>query len=285
MSIEDIVLSHDRRGLSVLRNHLPLDFCHDAAAFILDIGGPGRRRVIIATGFYVSSAGAPETDGPPGALAIGMALHALGFDVMYVTDRYTAPLLSGETMAQEDVIDFPITDHESSRRFAERISKEIRPSLMISVERCGLNRSQAYLNMAGDDITEHTAKIDYLFSARVASVGIGDGGNEIGMGNLAQYIPEVATLPQAPALTRVDKLVIASVSNWGAYGLIAALSRLTERNLLPSVERERDTIKGIVARGAVDGVSGRSIAAVDSFDLESNARALSQLQRLLDTRS
>lgn len=281
MSVEEIILSHDHRGVSALRNYLPVDFCHEAAAFVLEKRKQSQRSTIIATGFYIPCAQAPETDGPPGALAIGRALHSLDFDVTYVTDKYTMPLLSNDLVGRDKVIDFPITDHDSSRQFAKRLLAEIQPSLLISVERCGLNGNQKYVNMAGEDITEYTAKIDYLFLGQKNSLGIGDGGNEIGMGNLAQYIPSVKTLPKNPALTPVNKLVIASVSNWGGYGLIAALSRLVKCNLLPSVEWEKEIINEIVARGAVDGVSGQRRSAVDNFDLEQNAWALIQLHRVL----
>jgi len=281
MTVEEIILSHDRRGISELRNYLPADFCHKAAAFVLDKRKQSQRSTIITTGFYIPCAQAPETDGPPGALAIGRALHSLGFDVTYVTDKYTTPLLSNDLVGKDKVIEFPITDHDSSRHFAKRLLTEIQPSLLISVERCGLNGDRQYLNMAGEDITEYTAKIDYLFLGQKNSLGIGDGGNEIGMGNLAQYIPLAKTLPKNPALTPVKKLVIASVSNWGGYGLIAALSRLIKCNLLPSVEWEKEIINEIVAKGAVDGVSGQSRSAVDNFDQEQNAWALIQLHRVL----
>ncbi|MCD6391448.1 MAG: DUF4392 domain-containing protein [Dehalococcoidia bacterium] len=281
MTVEEIILSHDRRGISALRNYIPVDFCHEAAVFVLEKRKQRQRSSIITTGFYIPCAQAPETDGPPGALAIGQALHSLGFDVTYVTDKYTMPLLSGGLVGKDKVIDFPITDHNSSRQFAKHLLAEIQPSLLISVERCGLNGDQQYLNMAGEDITDYTAKIDYLFLGQKNSLGIGDGGNEIGMGNLAQYIPLTATLPKNPALTPVDKLVIASISNWGGYGLIAALSRLVKCNLLPSVEWEKEIINEIVAKGAVDGVSGQRRSSVDNFDLEQNAWALIQLHKVL----
>lgn len=281
MTVEEIILSHDRRGISALRNYLPGDFCHDAAAFVLERGRQSQGPAIIVTGFYIACAQAPETDGPPGALAIGRALHALGLDVIHVTDKHTMPLLASDIVGKDKVIDFPLADDASSWRFAGHILADIKPSLLVSVERCGLNRNQKYLNMAGEDITEHTAKIDYLFSGGKNSLGIGDGGNEVGMGNLAQHIPRVETLPKNPALTPVARLIIASVSNWGAYGLVAALSRLVKRNLLPSVEWEKEMINEIVARGAVDGVSGQRRSAVDGFDLEQNAWALVELHRIL----
>ena len=74
MSIEDIILDRDRRGIAALRPHVPADFCDRAAELVLDKPGT----VLIATGFYILAAAAPETDGPPGAVAIGRALEALG---------------------------------------------------------------------------------------------------------------------------------------------------------------------------------------------------------------
>lgn len=283
MSIEDIILSHDRRGISRLRGHLPGDFCCEAAAFLLGKMGRGRGPAVITTGFYVPCAGAAETDGPPGAIALGGALQSLGFDVVYVTDTYTVPLLSGQSSLEGNVIEFPIADQESSRRFAGHVLAEIQPSVLISVERCGLTADRRYLNMSGDDITDYTAKIDYLFLGGKDSLGIGDGGNEIGMGNLARYIPAVDTLPPRPALTPVEKLVIASISNWGAYGVVAGLSGLVRRNLLPSSEWEKGLIHELVAGGAVDGFSGQRRSAVDGLDLEDNAWALVELHRAVES--
>jgi hypothetical protein len=285
MLIEDVVLSHDRRGISALRGYLPARFCEEAAVFVLGKKTEGRRPAVITTGFYVARAAAPETDGPPGALALGGALRSLGFDVIYVTDRHTLPLLPADLAGEDRVIDFPIADHDSSRRFARHLLDEVQPCLLVSIERPGFNVDHRYVNMAGEDITEHTAKIDYLFLNRSDTVGIGDGGNEIGMGNLAQYVPTIQTLPRNPALTPVERLVIASVSNWGAYGLVAALSRLVGRNLLPSLQWEKDVIREVVARGAVDGVSGQRRPEVDGFDLEQNSWAIGQLHRVLAERS
>ena len=282
-SIEQIILSHDRRGVSALRRYLPVRFCHEAAAFVLQTGSRRRKVAVVTTGFYVHSACAPETDGPPGALAIGRALHMLGFQVIYVTDECTMPLFSADIVGTAEAVDFPIADHDYSRSFALDFLAEVRPSVLIAVERCGLDCNRQYSNMRGEDITPHTAKVDYLFTGRDNTLAVGDGGNEIGMGNLAQYIPAVDSLPRSPALTSVTKLVIASVSNWGAYGLVAALSRLVKQNLLPSVQWEREMITEMVSRGAVDGTSGERQQAVDSFDLDHNAWALTQLQRLLAT--
>ncbi|MDP3880469.1 MAG: DUF4392 domain-containing protein, partial [Dehalococcoidales bacterium] len=168
-----------------------------------------------------------------------------------------------------------------SQKFARNILDELQPAVIISTERCGRTASGQYFNMANRDITDYTAKVDYLFDGQENTVGIGDGGNEIGMGNLAEQIKNVTTLVKNPAVTRVNKLIIASVSNWGAYGLIASLSRLRGSNLLPSVEWEKEIIREMVVRGVVDGMSGEKKLGVDGFDLEQNAEILAQLHKLL----
>ena len=135
--------------------------------------------------------------------------------------------------------------------------------------------------MRNADITEFNAKTDYLFTGGIPSVGIGDGGNEIGMGNLADVIPTVPTLVELPCVTAVTKPVIASVSNWGGYGLVAALSRQAGRNLLPSIAEEREMVRRSVALGAVDSFSGDRVERVDGFSLEENSRTLERLHELL----
>ena len=75
--------------------------------------------------------------------------------------------------------------------------------------------------------------------------------------------------------------MIASVSNWGGYGLVAALSRQAGRNLLPSIADEREMVRRSVALGAVDSFSGDRIDRVDGFSLEENSRTLERLHELL----
>ena len=72
--IEEIILSSDTRGMSTLGKYLPDNYCEQAANLILQNPGP----TIITTGFYILNGKMPETDGPPGAIAIGNALNSIG---------------------------------------------------------------------------------------------------------------------------------------------------------------------------------------------------------------
>lgn len=277
MSIENIVLSRDHRGISALRPYLAPDFCERAASFVLDRLG----NVLIATGFYIPAGSAPETDGPPGAIALGRVLAGLGSRVVYITDAYTSPLLRALAGPGPQILEFPFADHQESWLHAADLVRSLAPTVMIAVERCGMTGDGVYLNMRGADVSGYHAKIDYLFRTHEASVGIGDGGNEIGMGNLAAAIPMVMPMAGPPAATTTTRLVISSVSNWGAWGVIAAMSRLRGRNLLPSVRDAHDLAAQTVALGAVDGTTGRRTESVDGFSLEENDRVLAEMHTWL----
>ena len=273
MTIEDIILDRDRRGISHLRPHLPSDYATQAAQLILD--NPGT--AIIVTGFYILDAGFAETDGPPGAVVIGSALNQLGYNVVHVTDRYATEIMDKTGGDYSSVVDFPITDDDSSVEFARNLLSELNPSVLIAIERCGFTDEGKYRNMRGRDITDYNARIDHLFHSDVPSVGIGDGGNEIGMGNLAKEVTQVESLVKIPCITQTSKLMLASVSNWGGYGLAAALSALSGRNLLPSIEEEQQLLRDTVDLGAVDGMSAKQEYKVDGFTIEENSQALQAL--------
>lgn len=279
-TIEDIILQQDGRNMTALRPHLSASYATEAAQLLLDHPG----RVLIVSGFYILTAGAPETDGPPGAVAIGNALDDLDCEVVYVTDSKSFAVMSSITRAGHRVIEFPISDHRQSSEFASKLLIDEAPSAVVAIERCGYTSDGSMLNFHGLDISDHNAKTDHLFEQHPHTIGIGDGGNEIGMGNLKDVIPNYDKLPKNPCVTSVAKLVIASVSNWGGYGLAAALSELSGRNLLPSVEEEMEWLEKMVDVGAVDGVSAENKPWADGFSPEENAICLKDLHAYLDER-
>ena len=276
-SIEDIILLHDTRGISALRSHLPEDFVREAADELLDRPG----KVLIATGFYIAYAGASETDGPPGAVAIGEALKKLGYSVAYVTDEWSAQVVRA-IVGDTEVIEFPVANHFESSQFAGKLMAEHRPSALVSIERAGLVGDGTYRNWKGEDISQFNAKVDHLFEQHPHSIGIGDGGNEIGMGNLRQVIPDTPKLPDNPCVTTTRKLIIASTSNWGGYGLVAQLELLTGEKLLPSVEQGYEWVKRVVEAGAVEGLSGESKDWVDGRDPDADASCLRDLHGFME---
>src|SRR5262249_10800728 len=91
-----------------------------------------------------------------------------------------------------------------------------------------------YHNMRGEDATECMAPAHLLFEDAVRqnpplmTIGIGDGGNEIGMGKIPwdtirRNVPNGGLIA---CRVPTDHLIVAGVSNWGAYALAAGVRLL-----------------------------------------------------------
>ena len=258
-TIEDILLQgfgKPSRGMELLRPHLPPDYCRKAAVALL---AAERGNVLLNTGFYV--AGTAETDGPPGTLFLAKALNRLGFCCTVVTDEYCRGWFEKEGVAVESLL------RDADALSVVSLLDRYRPKALVAIERCGINAQGNYANMSGESIAAHTAKMDPLFDEGrrrgILTVGIGDGGNEIGMGGLRGVIESELSL--SPCVTEVDFPVIATVSNWGAYGLCAALQRITGERLLPCPEEIRFYLASLAAMGSVDGVTRQHTPTVDGF--------------------
>lgn len=66
-------------------------------------------------------------------------------------------------------------------------------------------------------------------SGKIATIGIGDGGNEIGMGKVHQMVVDGIKNGQHIATTvATDHLITSGVSNWGGSALVAALAILSQ---------------------------------------------------------
>jgi len=123
------------------------------------------------------------------------------------------------------------------------------------------------------------------------SIGIGDGGNEVGMGKIYERV-STSAIPNAALIACVvptTHLIVASVSNWGGYALAAAtavvasnrqgcpVGPLLER-CLPSEQAERAMCARIVEAGARDGVTGQLACMVDGMPLDTSIAILNELR-------
>ena len=241
----------------------------------------GARRVVITTGFVVASQTA-ETDGPPGAAVLGRALRQLGAEVSYVTDDVTAPVLSATLAALGEPTD--VARYRAGADAARDTLERTRPTHLVAIERPGRARDGVYRNMRGDDVSAWNAPIDEIFLLaektpdRVITIGVGDGGNEIGMGNVrARLVRAGALARRIASVVRVDHLVVAGVSNWGAYGIAAHLGGLAGRPLLHTPDDERRLVAACVAAGACDGVTRRRQHTVDNLSLDVHAAMVAML--------
>jgi hypothetical protein len=250
------------------------------------------RRVLLTTGFAVGP-GLPETDGPPGTACLGRALRILGAEVIYVTDAMAVPplLAALKVLGEPSAVETFHVAHGAgggpgARETARRLLAEHRPTHMVAIERPGRSRDGEYRSARGRSLTEWNGALDELFlaaPARIVTIGVGDGGNEIGMGAVRARVARAGGLfPRIASVVKVKHLVVAGVSNWGAYGIVAELGRLTGRTLLHTGEEEQAMVQACVDAGAVDGLTFRPEATVDGLPLPAHIGML-ELLRVLES--
>jgi hypothetical protein len=232
------------------------------------------RRVLITTGFAVA-ANSPESDGPPGAAVLGRALRRLGAGVRYLTDPVNVPPLEAALRSLDEPAELVI--YPEGADAADLVLRRERPTHLIAIERPGRGRDGDYLNARGVSVAEWNRPVDALFIetervARIVTIGVGDGGNEIGMGKIrARLVRQGTLMARVASVVGTDHLVVAGTSNWGAYGIVAQLGRLSGQPLLHTTDMERQLISACVEAGAIDGISRRREATVDGLSLDTLA--------------
>lgn len=100
---------------------------------------------------------------------------------------------------------------------------------LVAIERAGRAADGNYYNARKMNIKHLVDPIDDLFLAAkkipgISSTGVGDGGNELGMGKVKEAVRRHIRNGDVIACdVEADFAVIAGVSNWGGYALACAL--------------------------------------------------------------
>jgi len=286
------------------------------------------RFVGIVTGFYVPHGELPaaETDGLLGALMLAHALRAIGIEVTLITDEPCAGALRAAAEFAAFPIGHvhaaPLGDDAWAQRFLSKHAGRL--THLVAIERPGPSHCEAsismqpsgpaaetalerfrtmldpdqhdrHYNMRGTAIDAHTAPLHRLFeelpSLRPAAktIGIGDGGNEIGMGCVpwGELERRLEGEHSARIICRIatDWNIIAGTTNWGGCALAAAVLLHRDR-----VEVLRDwdgtqqlrMLEHIVEHGpAVDGVTARREATVDGLPFPTYIQAWESIREIV----
>jgi hypothetical protein len=242
------------------------------------------RYVEIFTGFIIPSADPPcfETDGPLGAVFLWRALKAARRDTPGVVGEQ--PVYRAMAAGIQTVGGNPFNPFGHERRSS--------PSVAVWIERAGAAADGRCYTMRGRDITDHLltkwSSGGWAKVGRETTIGIGDGGNEIGMGKIP-HETIVKNIPNGDLIhcrVPTDHLIVAGVSNWGAYALAAGVYVL--RGVKPPPDlfdpaREREILEVMVREGPlVDGVTGKQTATVDGLTWEEYARPLIRIREILE---
>ncbi|MEQ8156252.1 MAG: DUF4392 domain-containing protein [Clostridiaceae bacterium] len=258
--------------------------------------------VYIMTGFVLLPFKKAEMDGIVSAMLLARSL-VKGFNVKPVIicpedNMEAVKSLAGVVGLHlydniEELKEYPISmaaisftkDVNYAARQADEIIAEGLPGAVISIECPGANSVGTYHNAVGLDVTSLEAKQDILFTKLqnkgVLNIAIGDLGNEMGMGtikeHLEKYIPYAAKGKcncgcngGIAAATKADNIITATVSDWGCYGLIAAIAYLKkDLEILHTKEMEKEAMVAASRSGMID-MYGWLEPAIDGFGLSMN---------------
>lgn len=301
-------------------DNLTTAYPDDLYAACRSLAGTADAALGIVTGFFIPHGEPPaaETDGPLGAIFLARVLVPLGMRVVLASDAACVPaLVTGLAAAglrkAVSVVTLPSPEEAgtmSGADYAQHFADRAGPlTHLVALERVGPSHTPETAaphtadyrdsvpahehdrchSMRGRDLTALTSPAHRLLEQRdadCATIGIGDGGNELGMGKLGwdrirRNIPGGDVVACRVA---TDYLLVAGVSNWGAYALAAGTRWLrgapADRSLFDP-ERERDLLALMVERGPlVDGVTGQQAVTVDGLDFDRYAEPLRQIAAL-----
>jgi hypothetical protein len=233
---------------------------------------------------------AAETDGPAGAALLARAFDRIGVPTRLLTDDACRAACEAALTAAGQIPTIDSARPEDALAPIIAAWRAAGVDRVIAIERSGLTASGRPRNMRGEDVGTYTAALDAVFTAGPwRTIAIGDGGNEVGMGSLPPGLI-AASVPFGDhilCVTPAEHLVVAGVSHWGAYGLIAALAarRADWRDRLLSCldpALDQTILEALVANGpAVDGVTLRREATIDGLDMAIHRRMLEQVRALV----
>ena len=170
-------------------------------------------------------------------------------------------------------------------------------SHFVAIERVGPGTDGKPHREHGWDMTDDTAPLHLMFEdckdgRPWTTIGIGDGGNELGMGNLPfevvdKHIPNGGLVA---CTTPCDHLLVCGVSSWGGLALLATLALLRpdlKDRLLHYMTREWDRriLESAVYEGpAIDDSRpdrpGRPQMTIDRLPWERHAEILDEIVAL-----
>jgi hypothetical protein len=258
------------------------------------LNGPPARLGIVTGAAVPVHMPVGENDGPFGALVLAGVLERIGHTVTIYTDPEVAPPLRALIARAEQataVAELPREDRGEQRAAAEA------SDVLIAIERLGGNPNGHIYGMTAKSRDGLRAQVDAMFAVHAAlgrpSLGIGDGGNEIGFGSireeLVRRLPHINQADKTPcgggvfATVPTTRLVVGSTSNLASYGVCAALALLRgDPALCHSPEEERALHHVGVGLGLADGGGGGIIAATDGIPAEANAAIVLLMRTIVE---
>ena len=256
-------LDPGKRGLL---DHMPTPDL-DKAAELLEKAN----RIVLVTGFPITGANVGETDGPIGTVSLAAALQKAGKQAWIVTDALSEQLVGAccdclNLRGQLPPVMVASAALEDGKAACDALLELAQPDLIITLERPGKGCDGHFHNMRGEIIDHMIADTDSLLEAGIPVISIGDGGNELGMGNYFDIIGKHVNHGELIAAEKCCTVPLAAgISNFWGWGLSALLSAIYKKDLMTSAFEEEGLLEACVKAGGVDGVLKEAILSVDGL--------------------
>jgi len=267
--------------------------------------------VLILTGAgYAPTMPGGESDGPPGAASLARILYkGLGAVPIYVAEACHAPAI----VASSHAAGLMVKSFEEARDWRLGASLEVaplqqvgvaawvtelldrtRPKAVIATERLGPG-TDGYLHYAtglplqGPDkaclfeVVDISAVVTEATKRGIPTIGIGDHGNELGFGAIRDAVVQV--MPKGDVLcttVATDIVLPVMMSNWGCYGIEAALAWLLKRpELLHSPAQEARILRACLNAGGLEAMYCTTDFVVDGLEGETSMACLQFLKDIV----
>jgi hypothetical protein len=264
--------------------------------------------VILSTGIVIPDfMPYGESDGPPGIAALAWILAAgLNATPLILCESETV----GPLKATIEALGLPVRSLEAACRLpiavaiqefteddarapgmAKDMLDELGPAAVIVSEKLGVNRVGVPHTSTGKPLSGKRARLEVLVelarASGITTIGVGDNGNEIGFGLIPEAVErfkpygktcQCACGSGLASANATDHLIVATVSNWGCYGLTAMVAGLINRpDLIPDSSLGMSMIRACAAAGAVDGANAMQSVSVDGIPAQVEAAMLDMM--------
>ncbi|MFC7399944.1 glutamate cyclase domain-containing protein [Chelatococcus sp. GCM10030263] len=271
----------------------------EAAQRLKTVIAPGDTVLILTGAGYQPTMPNGESDGPPGAASLGKVLYkGFGAVPVFVTEEcHAGPVFASSQAAGLMVKSFvdardrhlgaaletaPLTQ-DAIPAWIDELYARTKPKAVISTERLGpgidgIMHTATALPLSGPDTVFPFDAVDIspivmrAKDAGLLTIGIGDHGNELGFGAIREAVLQAMPKGEKLCTTVATDIVLpVMMSNWGCYGIEAALAFLLGRpELMHGMKAEERILRACLDAGGVEAMFCTNEFFVDGLDGETS---------------
>lgn len=273
--------------------------------------GSGDTVLVLTGAGYAPQLPFGESDGPPGAAAIARALYrGVGAVPVYVLEECHAP----PVVASSHAIGLMVKEHFADARdkhlgatleYAPKSQAEVQqwasdlldryqPKALVSAERIGPGRDGILFSATGipfydpsspsaKGVIDISAVVTEATKRGILTIGIGDHGNEIGFGAIREAVVETMNKGEDLATTTpCDVVFPVMMSNWGCYGIEAALAYLLNKpEIIHTPAEEERMLYACLDAGGLEAIHCTTNFFVDGLDGETSMAVMQLLGNIV----